>query len=439
MSISEDCVKAMKKTDGKLMRNKLCDCVLIVKDEKIAAHKYILSCFSPVFKTMFYGVMASDTVEIPDIDSDEFNQMLEFFYTDELEINSIQNAWSLIYIASKYLIDSLLNLCLKYIEANLCLSNLLLNYEYAEHYNQTNLMKMCWSEIVHYTSGIFDCDYHIKPSTWHLLLEDSLNIDEVELIKHASFWAKEECILQNLKVTTENIWKMLDEHSITQHLPFLTLRPSHYRALTDLFSAKEIALISRLEAQRPKRPKPTLFKLLTEDLKRKIAITTEIRQRVFSLACFEIRECYKIYKNFWLSKNDMLTTGVSVNRKIMLFGLAVSTEHHPSNADSNCYTGGYTIEIFRDKGSKLVVMDKINIPYTLLKYDIVHCVNFPTGIRLDAHVNYIIGIRYNRPNEETRSEVLCHYLGSIERNSVVFTFSNEFSGSGLRGVSFYPL
>lgn len=437
MSLTEN----SEKTGGKLIKNNSehCDCVLIVEDEKILAHKYILACFSPVFKSMFYGAMACEEVEIPDIGCEEFKQMLQFVYTDELEIKSIINAWSLVYIASKYLIDNLLNACIKYIDDNMGISHLLLIYEYAEHYNQEKLKKKCWKNITHYTNSVFDCDYHIKPSTWHTLLdEDSLNIDEVDLIQQVSVWAKEECTVRNIDGSIENIWKILDEHEITERLRFINIEPSCYSILTNLFSEKDLVLISKLQKERGKKLKHLLMKLLTEDLKRNVKILSVNRQRKFLTSFYEVREWVKIYKNFRLSNSDMLTTVVSVNRKIVLFGVAVSTEHEPCNAPSKTYTGSYTIELFKDKGSKLVVIDKICAPFSVLKYDSVSCIDFPNGIVLDAGVNYIVGIRYNRSNEHTRSEVLCHYLGNIERDSITFTFSNEFSGSALRGFAFYP-
>lgn len=441
MSSPKNAEKSTKRAEGKTIKNNSehCDCVLIVEDEKILAHKYILACFSPVFKTMFYGAMATDKVEIPDIGCEEFKQMLRFVYTDELEIKSLLNAWSLVYIASKYLIDSLLMACVKYVETNLCITNLLLIYEYSEHYNQEKLKKKCWREIIHYTNSIFDCDYHIKPSTWRMLLEeDSLNIDEVDLIHQASVWAKEECTMREIDATVPNVWKILDENNLTERLQFVNIEPSSYTILTNLFTENELVLVLKLQKERGKKLKHALFKLLTEDFKRGVRIPVTSRQRMFLMSCYEVREWYKIYKNFRLSNSDMLTTAVSVNRKIVLFGVAVSTEHEPCNAPCKSYQGGYTIEIFKDKGSKLVVVDKISVPFNLLKYDSVSCINFPKGIVLDAGVDYIIGIRYNAPDEQTRSEVLCHYLGNIERDSVVFTFSNEFSGSALRGFAFFP-
>ncbi|KRT81644.1 BTB domain-containing protein [Oryctes borbonicus] len=97
------------------------DCTFICGDEKISAHRLILACSSPVFELMFFGQMAATEVELPDINPDDFRKMLEYIYTDYVDIGSVQTAWSLIYIGQKYFLGDLLELCVDFVKTNLTL------------------------------------------------------------------------------------------------------------------------------------------------------------------------------------------------------------------------------------------------------------------------------------------------------------------------------
>lgn len=415
------------------------DCVIIVENKRFLSHKRILATGSPVFEKMFYGLMPSDEIIISDIAIEEFSQMLNFLYKHKIEIKTIHNAWLLVYVASKYLIDSLVSLCVEYIENDLKLSVMLLNYEYSEMYTIEKLQKRCLKEIINYTKGIFETDYHIKSTTWWAILDQtSLNIEEKELINFATAWAVDECILQDIECTKDNIWKILCENDIAGRLQFVNVHPQDYYAFSDLFYEDELDLITHLPSAKQKY-KPLLLKHINETFNRDVIKFPKERQNRFLFSCYKLRVWYKIYKNFRLSSNDMLTTVVSVNCKVALFGIAVGTEHEPCDAVSKSYVGGFTVEIFKDKGSNLMLVDKIKQPFSNLKYDSVTYIVFSKVVILEAHAHYIIGVRYNNLLKDKGIQVLCHYFGNIEKNSIVFTFSNELSGSALRGLSFYPV
>ena len=74
----------------------------------IPAHKYILAISSPVFFAMFYGQMldTSDTIKLPDCDSDSFLELLRFLYCDEVKLTG-SNVIQVLYLAKKYMIPSL--------------------------------------------------------------------------------------------------------------------------------------------------------------------------------------------------------------------------------------------------------------------------------------------------------------------------------------------
>ncbi|XP_041373165.1 BTB/POZ domain-containing protein 2-like [Gigantopelta aegis] len=80
----------------------LCDVTFIVggNRKRIQAHRLILSLRSCVFMAMLTGPLAEqDDIEIPDIDSDVFDQFVRFLYTDIISIDG-RNVIRLLY-ASK--------------------------------------------------------------------------------------------------------------------------------------------------------------------------------------------------------------------------------------------------------------------------------------------------------------------------------------------------
>lgn len=392
------------------------DCVLIVDGEKFNLHKTILAQCSPVFEKMFFGIMATSDEEIfvSDIEVEDFKQTIDFIYKKQLQFQSILNAWSLVYIASKYLITSLLDLCVDYIKENLSLSTLLLSYEHAELYNLEKLMKVCLRDIAMYTKGVFLTTYHIKPSTWCAILKETKSsIDIEELAEFALKWAIDESNFVNGDCNVENVWKILCDANLTQFLQFLIDKEK-------CFNDEELKLFKSLE-----------YKIL------KTNYCDNPKQQ--NNLHYHIRPCYKIYKNFRLRDNDVLETTISVNAKVALFGIVVNTERQPCSVVDESYIGGFIIEIYKENCGKLSLLDKIIESFTSLKYDHMHYINFQRIVILEPFTNYIVAVRYKTPDKEKSFEVLCLYTGSIMRSSIVFSFSNEIFGSALRGLSFYPL
>ncbi|KAJ8929309.1 hypothetical protein NQ314_018017 [Rhamnusium bicolor] len=173
---------------------KFADCTFKINGTEVKAHKLILACSSPVFEKMFFGEMASSDIIISDINMEEFKQVLEFIYTENINITSIVNAWSLFYIANKYLLDDLIHICLTYIQKNLTMNSLVLSYEYAEMYSLQDIRNKCFSDIVNYVSGAFSSDYHMKPTTLSAILgKGIISLDKFELVMQILSWSAIEC------------------------------------------------------------------------------------------------------------------------------------------------------------------------------------------------------------------------------------------------------
>lgn len=93
------------------------------KDEAVTLYavKSILSSAGIVFETMFNGEMAVqnrnstlESIDIEDISSDTFRQLLRFIFLDEIVFFNY-NVCRITYAAHKYQIPSLENRCVQYV------------------------------------------------------------------------------------------------------------------------------------------------------------------------------------------------------------------------------------------------------------------------------------------------------------------------------------
>lgn len=396
------------------------DCVLIVENRRILAHKIVLASSSPVFERMFFGKMASDEVYISDIGFKEFKQCVDFIYTGKINVESVINAWSLMYVASKYLMEDLLNRCANYIDSGLTLGTLLLSFEHAKLYDLEKLAQKCLREIVCYTKGVFRTAYHIKPSTWHAILnEKSLNIDKKDLIKFIIEWAMNECVLRNKVCEAKNIWEILNNENLLKHL-----HSGYGCILSNMLCGNETEFLTIF------KEKAYLSKNYTSFLAR--------QNFHLPLACYDLRPWYKIHKNFRLNDDDMLATTVFANMNVAIFGIVVSTEHRPCNATEETYKGSFVIEFSKGDNRTTPFVKIAESVENKLKYDSIHYISFSTPVFLDASTYYTVAVRYKN-HVQNGLEVLSYYTGNIQRHPVIITFSNELYGSALRGLSFYPV
>lgn len=101
------------------------DVTINVGEQKLHAHKIILTARSPVFAAMFqHDMLESSTnqIDIEDIDYDTMKRVLRFVYTGKIEYND-KYAKSLIGAAEKYNLQILKNTCIETLKTNLNANN----------------------------------------------------------------------------------------------------------------------------------------------------------------------------------------------------------------------------------------------------------------------------------------------------------------------------
>ena len=114
----------------------------------IPAHRFILAIGSPVFEAMFYGELAEteDTIELPDCDYESLLELFRYIYSDEVNLSG-SNVVGVLYLAKKYIVPSLADKCMEYLQKNLDPSNVFTILPFAEKYEDKNLVARCWMVI----------------------------------------------------------------------------------------------------------------------------------------------------------------------------------------------------------------------------------------------------------------------------------------------------
>ena len=151
-----------------------------------------------VFYAMFYGELTekNSVVYLSDTNDDSLEEFLKFLSTDECNLTA-DNVVFVLYLAKKYIVPSLAEKCVEFLETNLAVENLFVVLEQALHFDEEKLEKKCWDMIDMQTSeAIFsDVFTEISQSTLvEFLKRESLNVKEVDVFKAVVKWSEVKCL-----------------------------------------------------------------------------------------------------------------------------------------------------------------------------------------------------------------------------------------------------
>ena len=107
-----------------------------------------------------------------------------------------------LYLAKKYIVPSLAEKCVEFLETNLAVENLFVVLQQALQFDEEKLEKKCWDMIDMETSEaiVSDAFTEISQSTLvEFLKRESLNVKEVDLFKAVVKWSEVECSRQKKK------------------------------------------------------------------------------------------------------------------------------------------------------------------------------------------------------------------------------------------------
>ena len=176
--------------------------------KEFRSHKYVLATSSSVFYAMFYGELAekNSTVYLSDTNDDSLKEFLRFLYTDNCNLTA-DNAVFVLYLAKKYIVPSLAEKCIEFLEANLAAENVFVVLQQALQFDERKLEKKCWDMIDLKTSEaiVSDAFTDITQSTLvEFLKRESLNVKEVDLFKAVVKWSEAECLRKGKESNTKN-------------------------------------------------------------------------------------------------------------------------------------------------------------------------------------------------------------------------------------------
>lgn len=137
---------------------------------------------SPVFETMFFGSFnqKDDPILISDVQADAFKALLEYMYTDKININNVDKAFDLCYAAKKYMLPFVVDNCTKFLWSDLCPKNACRAYEFAKLFEEPSLQEKCLQIVCTKTMDVIgDPSFEeVELSTIITILEqDALNVD----------------------------------------------------------------------------------------------------------------------------------------------------------------------------------------------------------------------------------------------------------------------
>lgn len=124
----------------------------------LSANRAILSLISQVFETMFFGSLPESTskpVKIEDIDYDTFKTFLQYIYTRELNLESIDDAIKLFYAARKYDVMDVEDTCEAYLYTKIEPGNVCQIFEFGKLFEKPELREICLTVIRAKTNEVF--------------------------------------------------------------------------------------------------------------------------------------------------------------------------------------------------------------------------------------------------------------------------------------------
>lgn len=212
------------------------------QQQRIPAHRFVLSVGSAVFDAMFNSTLATNDEEIPlpDVEAASFLALLKFLYSDEVQIDP-ETVMTTLYTAKKYAVPALEKHCVDFLKKHLCADNAFMLLTQARLFDEPQLAALCLETIDKNTpealgaEGFTDIDINTLSA---VLDRDSLRIKEAKLFAAVLKWSEAECSRQSLQMTPENKRAVLGRVLGQIRFPLMTVEefaqgPAQSGILTD--------------------------------------------------------------------------------------------------------------------------------------------------------------------------------------------------------------
>uniref|UniRef100_A0A1I8G4M4 BTB domain-containing protein n=1 Tax=Macrostomum lignano TaxID=282301 RepID=A0A1I8G4M4_9PLAT len=172
------------------------------KRQEFAAHRVILAAASPVFAAMFRSDLSAnqDSFELKDIDTEAFQNLLDYAYSDSVSGINESCVFETLYAAKKYLLQGLVEACSRFLVGSISSDNLpdiLQNCLYLDAQDVVreclDRASRCWDLLA---PRLPQCSAEAVVA---LLSSDYLPCTEAEVLNCLIDWVDAECLRQGLQ------------------------------------------------------------------------------------------------------------------------------------------------------------------------------------------------------------------------------------------------
>ncbi|XP_041373452.1 BTB/POZ domain-containing protein 2-like [Gigantopelta aegis] len=353
----------------------LCDVTFIVGEnrKRIQAHRFILSLRSCVFMAMLTGPLAEqDEIEIPDIDSDTFEQVLQCLYTDDIIIDG-NNVVGLFGMCNKYNIDYLEKKCLKYIWQN----------------GDAVLKSDSFCDLCH------DCFAKVIEA-------DQLKASEESVFEASIAWSEAECIRQGREVTPENRRSVIGDG--IRLIRYSKINPNYF-----VQKVSQSSLLTEAEENKILRS----FIIRGEDVS---PFSSRYREGT-NKTRIEINRFGNIKSTYSYSKQasyECIAFCLDTNAKLQGFNLYGSTK--PSSADTLDVVTVSVCDATTDE-----IVSGSSVSKEIQSNKVMFDVDFPRPVQLSENKTYNLMVQMERKTGYNVSNALFYSQSSTEDR-------NYFSG-----------
>ncbi|NXP15538.1 KLHL4 protein, partial [Thinocorus orbignyianus] len=193
--------QTFRKMESYLQQKQLCDVLLIVGDQKIPAHRLVLSAVSDYFAAMFTNDVREakqEEIKMEGVDPDALKALVRYAYTGILELKE-DTIESLLAAACLLQLSQVIEVCCNFLMKQLHPSNCLGIRSFGDAQGCTELLKVAHTYTMeHFTEVIKNQEFLLLPANEiaKLLSSDDINVPDEEAIFQAlMMWVRHD--LQN--------------------------------------------------------------------------------------------------------------------------------------------------------------------------------------------------------------------------------------------------
>eukprot|EP00698_Gefionella_okellyi_P012533 TRINITY_DN3386_c0_g2_i1.p1 TRINITY_DN3386_c0_g2~~TRINITY_DN3386_c0_g2_i1.p1 ORF type:complete len:445 (-),score=83.35 TRINITY_DN3386_c0_g2_i1:340-1674(-) len=209
-----------------LANTKFHDVTFVVGSQQavVTANRAVLACNSSMFEKLLYGEMIESRkdsrVIVTDIDEVAFRTVLSFCYLNKAELNP-ENVMHTLYAAKKYLLDTLRQECVAWIDAHLNIDTGCLLLAQALELNEEELAQRCEKVVFKCGAKILESDTFADLSP-QLLLRLVSNAEfvapEVDIFRACMQWAAVQLDRSGTKQSVDSMRVVLSD--VLSHIRF---------------------------------------------------------------------------------------------------------------------------------------------------------------------------------------------------------------------------